>query len=71
MEISNSNVYLTVTEQETEFALNAKNADERSFWFRKEFKDLENQGPSHTLSNYIGICDNVEIGCLSIIVSLI
>ena len=43
-----------VTELETDYALNAKNADKTSFWFRKEFKDLENQPPSYTLSRYIG-----------------
>ena len=62
-----SDIYLTVTEQETELALNAKTDDMRSFWFRREFKDLEKQAPSQLLSNYTGIYNEVDIGFLIII----
>nr|XP_022300895.1 NACHT and WD repeat domain-containing protein 2-like [Crassostrea virginica] len=52
---------ISVTEQETELALNTKNADKRSFWFRREFKNLENHAPSHLLSNYIECLGNEEV----------
>ena len=55
-----SDIYLTVTEQETELALNAKTDDMRSFWFRREFKDLEKQAPSQLLSNYTGIYNSMK-----------
>lgn len=43
-----------VTELETEVALNENNASKKSFWFRKDFKDIEKQNNCYTLSRYIG-----------------
>lgn len=44
---------ISVTELETEVALNENNAVKKSFWFRKDFKDIEKQNNCYTLSRYI------------------
>lgn len=52
---------ISVTELETEVALNADNAIKNSFWFRKDFKDIEKQENCYTLSRYIECLGDEEV----------
>ncbi|XP_061186244.1 NACHT and WD repeat domain-containing protein 2-like [Saccostrea echinata] len=52
-EVEATKYKMSVTEMETETGLKERAINKKCFWFRKKFRDIENQEPSYTLSRYI------------------